>query len=101
MRTLDWAVVGLYFLFMLVVGLYFMRRASRSLADYFVSGRDLPWWVMLCPQLLLTQNAGSWPGRQCYDQGGLMGNAVWWDSYVRLDAARAVLWSSIGAVSAL
>ena len=46
MKTLDWIVVGLYFSFMLVIGLYFARRASRSMADYFVSGRDMPWWII-------------------------------------------------------
>ena len=33
MKILDWCVVGLYFLFMLAVGLYFTRRAGRSVAE--------------------------------------------------------------------
>ena len=61
MRSLDWLVVGLYFLFMLVVGLYFMRRASRSVADYFVSGRDLPWWVIALSAVATYTAAGLAP----------------------------------------
>ncbi len=94
MRTLDWAVVGLYFLFMLVVGLYFMRRASRSLADYFVSGRDLPWWVIALSAVATYTDAGLAPAVTMLTyQGGLLGNSVWWIPYVIWMPLGAVLWS--------
>jgi len=38
-KFVDWIVVGPYFLLMLVAGLYFMRRAGRSLAGYFIVRR--------------------------------------------------------------
>jgi solute:Na+ symporter, SSS family len=41
----DWLVVTLYFLISAAIGLAYTRKASRSLADYFVSGRALPWWL--------------------------------------------------------
>lgn len=94
MRTLDWTVVGLYFLFMLIVGLYFMRRASRSLADYFVSGRDLPWWVIALSAVATYTDAGLAPAVTMLTyQGGLLGNAVWWIPYVIWMPLGAVLWS--------
>lgn len=94
MRTLDWVVVGLYFLFMLVVGLYFMRRASRSMADYFVSGRDLPWWVIALSAVATYTDAGLAPAVTMLTyQGGLLGNAVWWIPYVIWMPLGAVLWS--------
>lgn len=94
MRPLDWAVVGLYFLFMLVVGLYFMRRASRSMADYFVSGRDLPWWVIALSAVATYTDAGLAPAVTMLTyQGGLLGNAVWWIPYVVWMPLGAVLWS--------
>ena len=94
MRTLDWAVVGLYFLFMLVVGLYFMRRASRSMDDYFVSGRDLPWWVIALSAVATYTDAGLAPAVTMLTyQGGLLGNAVWWIPYVVWMPLGAVLWS--------
>jgi solute:Na+ symporter, SSS family len=93
-RSLDWAVVGLYFLFMLVVGLYFMRRASRSMADYFVSGRDLPWWVIALSAVATYTDAGLAPAVTMLTyQGGLLGNAVWWIPYVVWMPLGAVLWS--------
>ncbi len=94
MRPLDWGVVGLYFLFMLVVGLYFMRRASRSMDDYFVSGRDLPWWVIALSAVATYTDAGLAPAVTMLTyQGGLLGNAVWWIPYVVWMPIGAVLWS--------
>lgn len=94
MRTLDWAVVGLYLLFMLVVGLYFTRRASRSMDDYFVSGRDLPWWVIALSAVATYTDAGLAPAvTMLMYQGGLLGNAVWWIPYVIWMPIGAVLWS--------
>lgn len=87
-------MVGLYFLFMLIVGLYFMRRASRSLADYFVSGRDLPWWVIALSAVATYTDAGLAPAVTMLTyQGGLLGNAVWWIPYVVWMPLGAVLWS--------
>lgn len=41
----DWIIIAGYMLLSLVVGLYLTRRASRSLGEYFLSGRNLPWWL--------------------------------------------------------
>ena len=30
----------------LAIGIYFTRRASTSMSSYFVSGRNLPWWIL-------------------------------------------------------
>jgi SSS family solute:Na+ symporter len=93
-KTFDWVVVGLYLLFMLVIGLYFMRRASRSLADYFVSGRDMPWWIIALSAVATYTDAGLAPAVTMLTyQGGLLGNAVWWIPYVIWMPLGAVLWS--------
>lgn len=94
MRALDWIVVALYFAFMLVVGLYFARRAGRSVADYFVSGRSLPWWVIALSAVATYTDAGLAPAVTMLTyQAGLLGNAVWWIPYVVWMPLGAVLWS--------
>jgi solute:Na+ symporter, SSS family len=91
---IDWAVVAAYFLLMLAVGLYFTRRASRSVVDYFVSGRDLPWWVIALSAVATYTDAGLAPAVTMLTyQGGLLGNAVWWIPYVIWMPLGAVLWS--------
>lgn len=46
LSSLDWLIVIAYLLFSLIIGVYFTRRASTSMSDYFVSGRHLTWWVI-------------------------------------------------------
>src|SRR5437899_12546060 len=41
----DWLVIALYFLFNLAVGLYYKSRASQNTAEFFLSGRNVPWWL--------------------------------------------------------
>ncbi len=39
----DGLVIALYFLFNLGIGIYYRRRAMRSVSDFFVSGRNVSW----------------------------------------------------------
>lgn len=41
----DWSVIGLFFLITLGIGLYFSRRATGSMLEYFVAGRKMTWWL--------------------------------------------------------
>src|SRR5262249_35565378 len=42
---IDWAIVAAYFLLSAGIGLYFTRRGGESLDQYFLSGRQAPWWL--------------------------------------------------------
>ncbi|HXC25026.1 MAG TPA: hypothetical protein VNU46_03860, partial [Gemmatimonadaceae bacterium] len=42
---IDWAIVAAYFLFSTVVGLLFTKRGGESLNEYFLSGRNVSWWL--------------------------------------------------------
>ena len=41
----DRIIVIAYLFLSVIVGVYFSRKALRSVDDYFVSGRSLPWWL--------------------------------------------------------
>src|SRR2546430_16265034 len=41
----DWLIIVVYFAASAAIGIYYTGRAGRSVAEYFVSGRSLPWWL--------------------------------------------------------
>jgi Na+/proline symporter len=46
LNTADYVAIGCYFLILIVIGFFLSRKASRSLEDYFLGGRKLPWWAL-------------------------------------------------------
>ncbi len=43
---LDYTVIVVYFAFLVGLGLYLQKKASASVEDYFLGGRQLPWWAL-------------------------------------------------------
>ena len=46
LNTIDYSVIGAYLAALVVLGLALERMASKSLEDYFIGGRRLPWWAL-------------------------------------------------------
>lgn len=46
LSRMDYFIIGGYFLFLVCLGLYLSRRASKSIDEYFLGGRSLPWWAL-------------------------------------------------------
>ncbi len=42
----DYFVIIIYFLILIGLGLYLKKKASASMEDYFLGGRQLPWWAL-------------------------------------------------------
>ncbi|MCR9295721.1 MAG: Na+:solute symporter [bacterium] len=79
LTTIDWIIIVGYFVTTIAVGLWFSRRAGKSLAEYFVSGRSLPWWVA-GTSMVATTFAADTPlaVTGLIAKNGLAGNWVWW-----------------------
>ena len=45
LNRLDYAIIALYLAGITLFGLRF-RKKQRSLRDYFLAGRDIPWWAI-------------------------------------------------------
>ena len=45
LTTIDWLVVALYFALNIGIGFYYKARAGNSVSEFFLSGRDVPWWL--------------------------------------------------------
>src|SRR5256885_4159908 len=76
----DWSIVALYFRFNVAVGLYYKRRASRDTAEFFLSGRNVPWWLA-GTSMVATTFAADTPlaVTGLVARNGVAGNWLWWN----------------------
>jgi solute:Na+ symporter, SSS family len=76
----DWLIIALYFVASAAIGLAYTRKAGKSLADYFVSGRSLPWWLA-GTSMVATTFAADTPlvVAGLVAKFGVAGNWLWWN----------------------
>lgn len=79
LTIIDWLVIALYFLFNLAVGLYYRKRATKSVSDFFVSGRNVSWWLA-GTSMVATTFAADTPlaVTGLVARNGIAGNWIWW-----------------------
>lgn len=79
LSLVDWLIIGAYFLLSLLVGLHYTRRASRSVSEYFLSGRSMPWWLA-GTSMVATTFAADTPlaVTEMVAKNGVAGNWLWW-----------------------
>jgi len=76
---LDWSAILGYLAITLLLGLYFRRRSGNTTEDYFVSGRNVSWWLA-GTSMVATTFAADTPllvAGLVYTQG-IAGNWLWW-----------------------
>ena len=75
----DWSIVFLYFLFNVAIGLYYKRRAGRDTKEFFLSGRNVPWWLA-GTSMVATTFAADTPlaVTGMVARNGIAGNWLWW-----------------------
>jgi len=77
--ALDLVVLGGYFAMTLAVGLFFARRARRSMLDYFLSARSMPWWIAGTAMVATTFSADTpLAVTEMVAKNGVAGNWLWW-----------------------
>ena len=79
LQGIDWLVLAGYGLVSLAIGLVFTKRAGRSLEQYFLSGRKLPWWL-LGTSMVATTFSTDTPNlvTDLVRNGGVSMNWLWW-----------------------
>lgn len=79
LNALDWGIIVAYFVFSLLIGLIVARRAGRSAAEFFLSGRSMPWWL-LGVSMVATTFSSDTPNlvTDMVRQNGVAGNWAWW-----------------------
>jgi solute:Na+ symporter, SSS family len=78
---LDWTIVAAYFLFNLAIGFYYRGRAGKNTSEFFLSGRNAPWWLA-GTSMVATTFAADTPlaVTGMVARNGIAGNWLWWNS---------------------
>ena len=79
LTAIDWAIVAAYFILSAAIGFAFTRRGGESLSEYFISGRQVPWWLAGA-SMVATTFAADTPlvVTGLVFSHGVAGNWLWW-----------------------
>ena len=75
----DWLSIIVFFIVSLVVGIAVAKRAGSSSSEFFLSGRNMPWWL-LGFSMVATTFATDTPNlvTDLVRTHGVSGNWLWW-----------------------
>ena len=79
LNSTDWIVIAAYLLMNLLISLYYRRRSSGSTEEFFVSGRNVSWWLA-GTSMVATTFAADTPlfVTGVVARNGISGNWIWW-----------------------
>jgi Na+/proline symporter len=79
LNSIDWIVIIVYLAMNLLISLYYRRRSSGSTEEFFVSGRNVSWWLA-GTSMVATTFAADTPlfVTGVVARNGIAGNWIWW-----------------------
>ena len=79
LATIDWVIIIAFFVFSLVVGLWVSKKAGANTTEFFLSGRNMPWWL-LGVSMVATTFSSDTPNlvTNLVRESGVAGNWGWW-----------------------
>jgi Na+/proline symporter len=80
LTAIDWAIVAAYFLLSAGIGFAYTKRGGESLSEYFIAGRNVPWWLAGAA-MVATTFAADTPlvVTGLVAANGVAGNWLWWN----------------------
>ena len=94
-HVLDFGIIGLYLVFALSMGPLFYRLAKKNTTDFFLSGRQLPWWLSGTSMVATTFGAST----PLLITGFIWGNGVfmnwWWWSFALSNVMTVVFFARL------
>lgn len=105
LATIDWIIIVSFLLLSLGIGLYYRQNAGKSISDFFLGGRNLPWYIAGI-SMVATTFAADTPlaVSELVSQGGIAKNWLWW-SFIFGGALTtmffATLWRRAGVLTEL
>jgi len=79
LSTLDWTIVGAYFILSLIVGIWASKQAGTDTKSFFLAGQNMPWWLLGVSMVATTFSTDT-PNlvTDLVRQNGVSGNWGWW-----------------------
>lgn len=79
LSSLDWTFIVIFFIVSLAIGLIVSKRSGRNSSEFFLSGRNMPWWLLGISMVATTFSADT-PNlvTDIVRKNGVSGNWVWW-----------------------
>ena len=79
LSTLDWGIITLFFIATLAVGVFVSKQSGKSAKEFFLSGNNMPWWLLGISMVATTFSADT-PNlvTDIVRQNGVAGNWTWW-----------------------
>ena len=76
---LDWTIIATFFSITLFIGIYVSKKAGTSSNEFFLSGRNMPWWLLGISMVATTFSTDT-PNlvTDIVRNNGVSGNWVWW-----------------------
>jgi solute:Na+ symporter, SSS family len=76
---IDWAIIAAFFVISMLIGVLTSRKAGSSAKEFFLSGRNMPWWLLGVSMVATTFSADT-PNlvTDIVRKNGVSGNWVWW-----------------------
>lgn len=79
LQPLDWAIIAIFFIVVIGIGIIASRFAGKSSENYFLGGRTMPWWLLGISMVACTFSCDT-PNlvTDIVRNNGVSGNWVWW-----------------------
>ena len=79
LATIDWIILIVFLLIIVVIGLSFTSKSSGNIVNFFLGGRNLPWYIAGI-SMVATTFAADTPlaVTELVGQSGIAGNWLWW-----------------------
>lgn len=79
LSTFDYALIISFFAITLFIGVYVSKKSGKNASEFFLSGRNMPWWLLGLSMVATTFSTDT-PNlvTDIVRNNGVSGNWVWW-----------------------
>ena len=79
LNNIDWTIILIFLIVLTIIGLISSRKGGKDSASFFLSGRNMPWWLLGISMVATTFSLGT-PNlvTDIVRSGGVARNWLWW-----------------------